>query len=314
MRVAINGYGRVARALISHWKELESPPSIVLVRNSSHQWRGENFQGQSLMEEHTKLDQLEDLKIDCWFELTPAREDEAKEIHTQLMELTDRGVSLIIANKVPLLYDYKALKDSADKNRVLLGLSGVLGAALPSQALVHYGTLGSKIISMEAILNGTTNFILTAMEEGLSFEEALKKAQEMGIAETDPIRDIQGFDSAIKMALLASVVRNQNIFFEKEDVQGIKGISLKRIEEEKINGRRLRLVASFRNEKVKVELKSYTMDHGFYHTKGSQKALMLETSQLSQILLVGGDSGLKEFAASLHRDLLWIEEIQNLTR
>ena len=166
MRVAINGHGRVARALLKHWEKLDNPPNVVLVRNSSHEWMGDNYRGQALSEKRKDLGQLDDLRIDYWFELTPARDDQAKEIHSQLMELADRGISLIIANKIPLLYNYKALKDRADKNKAFLGLSGVLGAALPSQALVHYGTLGTEIISMEAILNGTTNFILDDMEEG----------------------------------------------------------------------------------------------------------------------------------------------------
>ena len=85
-------------------------------------------------------------------------------------------------------------KDTSRSCKSQLGLSGVLGASLPSYALAHYGFLGSKIKSLEGILNGTSNFILEKMEEGLDFSQALKLARELGIAEPDSTRDISGID------------------------------------------------------------------------------------------------------------------------
>ncbi len=320
MRVAINGYGRVARALIELWQDKDYPLELVLIRNSRGQWTPQTYSGlrpSDFKEDFPlPLDKREDLEelldrldIDFWFELTPSEDKKAGDIFRDCLAILDRGISIIFANKAPIIHDYKSLKERALKKASYLGLSGVMGASLASYALTHYGCLGSQVLSMEGILNGTTNFILEEMEKGLSFHEALEQAKKDGIAEADPSRDIEGIDSAVKMSLIASVILDKNISYRPEDIRGIAGISLEEIERLKSEDKRLKLVASFDNERVRVSPQVFTKEELFYSVSGSEKALHIKTEGLSHMTLIGGKSGLREVASSLHRDLVWVQEI-----
>lgn len=320
MNVVINGCGRVARALLQHWMGEKEAPRVILLRSSSHQWRedkglardklvGYLNRPQPFAQPRQSIEEVLLLPIDMWFELTPTDLKTADKVHEEVSKVLERGIPVIFANKAPLLHDYMSLKNRADAKKTQLGLSGVLGASLPSYALGHYGTLGSEILSMEGILNGTSNFILKQMEDRSGFKEALALAQELGIAEPNWAYDIDGFDSAIKMSLLASAILNKNIVFEKANVKGIRDISLEEIRELKKEGKKIKLLARYENNKVWVGPKIFCQEEIFYHVDGSDKALRISTDTLSNMTLIGGKSGLKEVAASMQRDLLWIKEL-----
>lgn len=320
MKVALNGCGRVGRALLEHWLTRSDAPQVILLRNSTGQWRDDKGIPKSELEAYIRKphplpmplqspgELLQTCPVDLWFELTPTRLEEAPQIHRELIFLLSQGIDLVFANKAPLLQDYQALKKVADASGCFLGLSGVLGASFPSYALLHYGCLGANILHMEGILNGTTNFILQKMEEGFSFESALQLAQELGIAETDPSYDIDGLDSAIKMSLLASVASNQNVRFSSDAVTGIRHIGVQQVQNLKAQGKKIKLVALYHQGRVTVEPKVFSKEDLFYHVNHAEKALTLTTDSLSDMTLIGGKSGLKEVAAALHRDLLWIKE------
>lgn len=320
MNVVINGCGRVARALLKHWSQEELAPNVILMRSSTHQWRDDRGIDKELIiqylanpgpftEPRQSIDEILLQDIDFWFELTPTDLSIASEVHGDISKILRRGIPVIFANKAPLVYDYLSLKKLADSRQVHLGLSGVLGASLPSYALVHYGSLGAKILSMEGILNGTTNFILKQMEENISFDKAVALAQKLGIAEPNWAYDVDGFDSAIKMSLLASVISNKNISFDPSHVKGIRDIDLEEIQSLKKENKRIKLLATFEKDIIRVSPKVYTQEDIFHHIDGSDKILYIRTDKLSDMTLIGGKSGLTEVAASLHRDLLWIKEL-----
>lgn len=320
MNIVINGCGQVARALLHHWMGLKEAPKILLLRNSTHQLSDDRGLNEKFLTKYLEnpqpftqplqsMEKILQKPIDMWFELTPTDLKTSKKIHSDISKVLDRGIPVVFANKAPLLYDYISLKELADARNVHLGLSGVLGASLPSYALGHYGTMGAQVLSMEGILNGTSNFILKKMEEGVCLEEALAIAQELGIAENNWAYDVDGFDSAIKMSLLASVILNKNMGFENKNIQGIRDLSLEKIQSLKSQGKKIKLVSSFEKDIVRVAPRIYEMKDLFYHVQGSDKALRINTDKLSDMTLIGGKSGLNEVAASLHRDLLWIKEL-----
>src|SRR5699024_594582 len=131
---------------------------------------------------------------------------DAAKVHARVMQILEKGIPVVLANKAPVLHDYAALKRTADRHGAALGLSAVMGASLPSYALGHYGAMGARILAMKGILNGTTNFMLAEMEAGHSFEAALGEALARGIAEPNWAYDVDGVDSGVKMAILASVL------------------------------------------------------------------------------------------------------------
>lgn len=315
MKIGINGVGRVAKALLTHWKQVAPELEIQFLRRSNGQWKSRDGVAVSQLPDFNEpamfQDPLEDLEplldstsIDVWCELTPTDLDQAEQVYDRVKTVLNRGISVIIANKAPILSDYVGLKAIADASGAKLGLSAVMGASLPSYALGYYGALGSNVNQMAGILNGTTNFILDQMEQGLRFEEALQLAQERGIAEPKWQYDVDGFDSGIKMAILASVLTNQNVPLKAENVQGIRQLELLDIQKARSSNKRYKLVARYQTGQVTVRPELFPINHLFYHVSGSNKLLQLETDTLSDMTVIGGKSGLPEVAASMHRDLL----------
>lgn len=320
MNIALNGCGRVARALIRHWLEQPAMPNIVLIRREKYQWR--NDQGISRVELEQFLETgdfptaevssiqetISDSVIDVWFEMTPTDLSQAERKHTEMTQLLQAGISIVFANKAPVVYDYMGLKRQADETGSRLGLSAVMGASLPGFALGHYGAMGATITEMAGILNSTTNFLLEEMEQGDSFDGAIAKAVDLGIAEGNWAQDVDGIDSGIKMSILASVLFERNISLDLDHVQGIRHITPDMITIQKEQKKRYKLVARYRDGKVSVSLEEFEVDQIFYHITGSQKILWLDTLELSEMSVINGKTGLPEVAASLHRDLEWIKQ------
>lgn len=315
MNVVLNGYGTVARALVRHWKAIAPDITIQLIRRKSGQLRLENgvtagslpMDSLPFSPEMLSLETiLEEVPIDVWFELTPTNLDTAKEDFERVRTILSQGIPVIIANKAIVLHDYLALKQTADEAGTRMGLSAVIGASLPAYALAHYGAMGATITRMEGVLNGTTNFMLGQMEQGMSFEESLLEAQRVGIAEPHSEYDVSGFDSAVKMAILASIIRNRNIPVQPEEVEGISQVNREMVRDHLEHGLRYKLVATFQDERVSVAPRLFSREDLFYQVNHTDKVLRIETDTLSTMSVVVGASGLREVAASLHRDLLSI--------
>lgn len=326
MNIALNGCGRVGKALLQFWEKQAADVQVVYIRRSNSQWRVDQGIDSSELQRFIEqdyfpgdmpeeLDQfLSECPIDIWIELTPTDLDKASAVHERLLQVLERRIPIIIANKAPVVYDYMALKRAADANQVGIGLSAVMGASLPSFALGHYGAMGANIESMAGILNGTTNFLLDQMEQGKSFESALDLAIQRGIAETDWAYDVDGIDSAVKMTILASVIMNQNVALDMQNVTGIRKLSSERIAELKTQQKRYKLVARYTSGVVRVAPEVVSINDIFYHVGGANKILHLKTRELSEMSVIGGKSGLPEVAASMHRDLLWLQENYRFVR
>src|SRR5512136_2539420 len=118
----------------------------------------------------------------------------------------ERGVHVVTTNKGPLALHYRELAGLAARRKIEFLFEGTVMSGTPVLNLVRETLAGAEILEMQGILNGTTNYILTRMEEGLSYEAALTKAQELGYAEAVPDADVLGWDALAKVTILANVV------------------------------------------------------------------------------------------------------------
>lgn len=318
INIAVNGCGRVGKALLQHLSKTEGDLRVTYLGRSQSQWLSPQGVRITQLPSVSELDYIRDAPqtlekildtcpIDVWFELTPTKVEEAETVFRRILTLLERGISVILANKSPVLHDYMALKRTAERSGTSLGLSAVMGASLPSFAVGHYGTLGSDVKSMQGILNGTSNFVLALMEQGNTFEQAIERAIETGIAEPNWSYDIDGIDSAIKMTILASVIRGQNVKLDFDRVKGLREIDPDEFRATLENRQRYKLVAEYIDGKISVSPRRYGADDLFYHVNGANKALYLETTTLSDMTVIGGKSGLAEVAASMYRDLCWMK-------
>jgi len=252
---------------------------------------------------------VENKDVDILIELTPTNRKTGEPGMTHITKALSNGISVVTGNKGPIMLAYGKLKAMAKANGAQLAIGCTTGGALPSINAGLLDLAGSKILSIEGVLNGTTNYIIQEMEtNGISFEEALKKAQEAGIAEADPSLDIEGWDTAMKMLILVNVLMEEGKTLEDIKVSGIKDITREDIEIAAAEGKKLKLVGKALKKEGKLEmsvaLEEIAADHPLYGVDGKNKGVRYVSDTLGDLTIVGGASGTKAAAASVLRDVI----------
>ncbi|MCD6413475.1 MAG: homoserine dehydrogenase [Elusimicrobia bacterium] len=167
-------------------------------------------------------DIFSDPEIDIFVELIGGYQP-AKRMITLALE---KGIDVVTANKDVISKDMNEILSLAKRKKRRVYFEAAVGAGIPIIAALNEGLCANRISNITAILNGTTNFILTEMsEKGETFERALQTARKKGFAEADPSKDISGMDSASKLAILASLVFKTHIRPEQIYIRGIENIS-----------------------------------------------------------------------------------------
>ena len=168
-------------------------------------------------------DIVEQIDSEVLLELTPTNLQNGEPGITNIISAMRSGKHVITVNKGPLALAFPSLMELANYNNVMLRFSGTVGGGTPILEFAKRCLKGDRILSFKGILNGTTNYILTRMEEGLSFENALGDAQEKGFAEAIPRLDIDGYDAAAKVSIIANWVMGM----KKTIGPGLQGSPLK---------------------------------------------------------------------------------------
>ncbi|WP_352428966.1 homoserine dehydrogenase [Thermoflexus sp.] len=221
----------------------------------------------------------------------------------------ESGRHVVTANKGPLAFAYRALRDLArSRGRAFLFESTVMDGA-PLFSMVREGLPATRIQGFRAILNSTTNFILTRMEEGLSFEEAVRQAQAIGIAEADPSNDIDGWDAAVKTCVLANVWMEADLRPDQVQREGIRGIGPADLEAARRAGRRIKLVCSAeRTEdgqvRARVAPEAVPLEDLLAHVRGTSSVITLRTDTLKQLTLIEHEPEPMQTAFGLLADLV----------
>ncbi|MEA4961611.1 homoserine dehydrogenase [Lutispora sp.] len=247
--------------------------------------------------------------VDVVIEMTPTNKETGEPGMTHIIKSLENGFHVVTSNKGPILLGYKKLKEIARKNNVQLGIGCTSGGALPTINAGIIDMAGSNILSIEGVLNGTTNFILNEMEStGAEYQEALKKAQQAGIAETDPTLDVEGWDTATKLLILTNVLMNEEKTLDDIEVEGITSIKVSDIREAAEKGQKYKLVGkTIRKEdklEMSVRLEKINPDNPLYGVDGKNKAVRYTSDTLGDLTIIGGASGVTPAAASILRDLI----------
>jgi len=212
------------------------------------------------------------------------------------------------ASKGALVLKFKELMKSAQKGGVRLKFSGATAAALPTVDVGVLSLAGAEILGIEGILTGVTNLILTRMEEGISFADALKEAQARGIAEPDPSLDVDGWDTAGKILLISNAVAGTDFSLSDVVREGIQGVTIDDIRTAKKEGKVLKLLGRLIREggkdKADVKLIAIGKDHPLYHVAGTNKAITYFTDTMGAITVSGGKSDPRGTAAALLKDII----------
>ena len=201
----------------------------------------------------TKVDHwLKEAKADVLFEATSLNVHSGQPAVDHIRAALNHGAHAITANKGPIVHAYRELRDlAASKGKRFLFESTVMDG-VPIFSLFHQ-LPAIHLQGFHGILNSTTNVILSEMEEGTSFDEALKKAQELGIAETDATYDIDGWDAAVKTAALINVLMGVPVKLDEIQREGIRDLTPQAIRNAKRDGWLFKLVCRARRTANGIE-------------------------------------------------------------
>jgi homoserine dehydrogenase len=220
----------------------------------------------------------------------------------------DRGWSIASASKGALVVDFINLRAKARAKHLALKFSGATAAALPTLDVATISLAGAKILGFEGILTGTTNYILTRLGEGLSFETALREAQDKGIAEPDPSMDIDGWDTACKLLLIANAAAGTEFTLDDIQVEGIRGVTAEAIRAAREEGQALKLFGRL-NEidgRYVADVKPIAVpsSHPLYRLTGTSKGIVFRTDTMGTVAVTDGKSDPRGTAAAVLKDVI----------
>ncbi|MGZ5467712.1 MAG: homoserine dehydrogenase [Candidatus Aminicenantales bacterium] len=220
------------------------------------------------------------------------------------------GWHAVAASKGALVVGLPALKALAAENGVFLKFSGATAAALPTLDVGLFSLAGTRIEGIQGILNGTSNYILTRMGEGLDYDEALKEAQDKGIAEPDPAHDVGGWDSACKILLITNACLDAAYVLKDVKVSGIKGMAVDFVQSARREGRSVKLLATAapgrQGGRWSLDVRPSLVDssHPLVHVNGTEKGITFLTDSMGSVTVTGGRSNPRGAAAALLKDII----------
>jgi len=257
------------------------------------------------------LSTIKETNADTIIEITYTDIKTGEPATTHIKTALNAGKNVVSTNKGPVVREIRGLLDLAKKKNVFYGFEGVVLSGTPALNLAKFTLAGNKIKGFKGILNGTTNYILTHMGEGMSYQDALKKAQELGYAEADPTADVEGFDALGKVVILTNVVLEKNIKIEDVQRKGITEITKNDVETAKAEGMVWKLIGSAELQsdgsvKAKIWPEKLPLSDPLAGVSGATNALTYFMDELGAVTIVGPGAGKRETGFALLIDLLEI--------
>jgi homoserine dehydrogenase len=229
---------------------------------------------------------------------------------THIRKSLAAGKNVVTTNKGPIAVAYHELNRLAETHNVFLRFEGTVLSGTPTLNLTLEDLAGVDIHSVRGIVNGTTNYILTQMEAGNSYEEALKEAQRRGYAEADPTMDVEGWDAVAKAIILANVTMGGDVKVEDVKRTGVTRITTADIRNAQREDVKMKLIAKAWREdgkvKAKVAPEKVPLSDILAHINGSLNALTFSTDLLGDLTVVGRGAGGTEAGYALLSDMLAI--------
>jgi len=213
--------------------------------------------------------------------------------------------------------NYKTLKSLSENHGLMAGIEGTVMSGTPSLHLAKESLMAANIQSIEGILNGTTNYMLMRMEAGLNYDAALIEAQEKGYAEADPTGDVDGFDAAAKVVILANLLMGADLAIEDIALTGMSTLSIDDINSAKANNECWKVLGhvdknsdgSFNAWVKPVQIKS---SHPLASVTGAMNAITYSTELMGDVTLIGAGAGRVETGYAVVEDIINIAKKMSL--
>ena len=248
------------------------------------------------------IEMINDLEAEVLIETTQSNYNDAEPGMTHIVNAMKRGMHVISVNKGPLALAFPSLMELADYNQVIFRFSGTVGGGTPILDFAKNSLRGERIVSFDGILNGTTNYILTNMADGMSFNDALSDAKQKGYVEADESLDLDGLDAAAKLVILANWIMGMKVTMPDIKRTGIREIDSSDIKRATEKNCAIKLIASC-NKKLVVEPKEITVDDPLC-VSGTLNAISFTSEHSGTQTIIGRGAGGTETASSILRDLI----------
>jgi homoserine dehydrogenase len=258
------------------------------------------------------MQMIRETQADVLVEASPTNLNTAQPALSHMEAALETGKHIVTANKGPIARDLQRLRQLAQAKQLQIRFEATVMAGTPSIATGIELLAGCTINEARGILNGTTNYMLTQMENGLSYEAALKQTQELGYAETDPTADVEGWDAAAKVLILLAGVFGKQAQVSDLAVTGITGITQADIENAKQAGERYKLIASATPHGGSVQPVRLPLSNPLAHVGGATNAITFATDLMGDITLIGAGAGKLETGSALLADLLAIHRLTSV--
>jgi homoserine dehydrogenase len=312
LRIGIAGLGTVGASVLRILRRLENAladrcgrairVTAVCARDRNRD-RGVDLGGLSWFDDPVAL--ATSPEIDCLVELIGGSDGPAK---AAVEAALSAGKSVVTANKALLAHHGVALAELAEANGVALAFEASSAGGIPVVKTLREALAGNNVTRLYGILNGTCNYILSRMElEALTFEACLKDAQRLGYAEADPTFDVEGFDTAHKLAILTSLAFGTKIDSEAIHVEGISSITPLDLKMADELGYRIKLLGVAERTKTGIEQRVHpTMvpkSSAIAQVMGVTNAVTIDADAVREITLVGPGAGGDPTASAVVADI-----------
>lgn len=239
---------------------------------------------------------------DVLVETTPTTLGDAHPAMAHIETALRRGCDVVLANKGPVAERYRDVKSLEARYGRSIRFGPTVSAATPVIATVK--TLDpAEVVSLKGVLNGTTNFILSEMDNrNIYYKNALGRAKRRGLAEEDPNFDVEGIDTAVKCAILANVLYGGGFSASDVDTSGITSLTPEALSRAKNRGETIRLVGEIDPTKLTVEPRAISVDSPLA-VSGVNNALRVETRHAGTFSVRGRGAGARETAQALLREI-----------
>lgn len=313
INIALLGFGTVgsgvAETIKRNGKLIEEQIGVkiqisrVLVRNI------EKYKDNPLLQEVQLTDSFADVVNDSEIDIVVEVMGGIHPAKEYIFDSLNHGKNVVSANKDLVALFGPEIIHTAMENHVNFSCEASVGGGIPVLMPLHDSLAANEIESIVGIVNGTTNFILTSMEEeGLSYSDALRMAQKKGFAEADPTNDVCGYDAARKLAILASIGFRANVTFDDVLVEGIEKISLNDITYAREMGYVIKLLAVASRQENGIALNVYPAfvpkTHPLASIKGSYNAVYVTGNIVGNVMFYGRGAGSLPTASAVMGDVI----------
>ena len=249
-------------------------------------------------------DIINDPEIDIVVELVGGTDFAARVI----LDALNAGKNVVTANKAIMSTRGEEIFDTADRNGVEVGFEASVGGGIPIIQPLKHALISNEISSVLGIVNGTTNYMLTEMEKGLDYEVVLKQAQELGYAEADPTADVDGFDAAAKIAILASIAFNSRVHQDNVFTEGIRSIKPIDFKHAADMGYAIKLLAIAHKVDGEIDIRVHpTMipeNHQLANVNGVYNAIYVSGDAVGDCMFFGEGAGAGAAASAVMGDVI----------